>query len=189
MKASEFRPRHLNVIEFTANQLTQSGQEPLSTFERLRSGLHADASPQQLAAVEWSITGELRRLHGGATENWIHLQARATIPLECQRCLERVDTPLDIDRHFLFVGSEDRAAQLDSDKEEDVLVLSRNFDLLELIEDELVLAMPLIPRHEVCPVPVKLSASDIPPEELEPEDARPNPFAALAGWHKSDPKK
>ena len=57
-----------------------------------------------------------------------------------------------------------------------LLALEPRFDLAALIEDELLLALPLVPMHEVCPVPVRMSAGELP--DL-PEEKKPNPFAAL----------
>jgi uncharacterized protein len=56
-------------------------------------------------------------------------------------------------------------------------VTSRDFNLRELVEDELLMEIPVTPVHEVCPIPVKLSVSDADFEESEA--ARPNPFAVL----------
>ena len=57
-----------------------------------------------------------------------------------------------------------------------MLALSRSFDLVELVEDELLMELPLAPRHETCP-PVNFAVSDAgfdqPGERLE------NPFASL----------
>ncbi|MBY0467713.1 MAG: YceD family protein, partial [Burkholderiaceae bacterium] len=95
------------------------------------------------------------------------------ISLECQRCLKPVDVPLVVQRRFLFVHGEDAAAQLDTDSEDDVLALSRTLNLIELIEDELLLGLPLVPRHSVCPQPLR------PPADPEPFEERANPFAVL----------
>jgi uncharacterized protein len=62
-----------------------------------------------------------------------------------------------------------------------VLALSKNLDLRELIEDELLLALPLVPRHEDCPQPLRVGHAPDP----EP-DARPNPFAALGALKKPE---
>ena len=59
--------------------------------------------------------------------------------------------------------------------------LTRALDLRELIEDELLLAMPLVPRHEVCPEPLPVRT-----DEDMPDDA-PNPFAALAALKRPGP--
>ena len=58
-----------------------------------------------------------------------------------------------------------------------MLVLTRDFDLLELLEDELLMALPVVPKHDVCPQSVKLQAVDA--DFVEPEDRKPNPFAVL----------
>ena len=89
---------------------------------------------------------------------------------------------LAIERSFLFVHGEDAAAQLDTDSEDDVLALTRALDLRELIEDELLLALPLVPRHEVCPTPLLAPA-----DGEAPVDDKPNPFAALAALKRGQP--
>jgi uncharacterized protein len=55
--------------------------------------------------------------------------------------------------------------------------LSSEFNLLELIEDELLMEVPVVPRHEVCPVPVKLEVSDDGFEQAN--EQKENPFAVL----------
>ncbi len=85
---------------------------------------------------------------------------------------------LSVDRAFRFVADEATAMAEDDEAEEDLLVLGPAFDALALIEDELLMALPLVPRHPACPQP--LSG----PEGLAeppPELARPNPFAVLSG--------
>ena len=72
-----------------------------------------------------------------------------------------------------------RVVELDDDTEEDLLALSREFDLHGLIEDELLMSLPVVPRHGVCPEPVPMKVAD---EDFEAASAeKPNPFAALAG--------
>jgi uncharacterized protein len=57
-----------------------------------------------------------------------------------------------------------------------VLALPRTLDLRELVEDELLLALPLVPRHDTCPVPLNLTVD---PVETDAPAERKNPFAAL----------
>ena len=89
-----------------------------------------------------------------------------------------VSIPIDITREFRFVANEEEAAAQDDDSEEDLLVSSREFNLAELIEDELLMGLPLIPRHDVCPTPIKLEAVD--PDFEATSLVKPNAFAALA---------
>jgi uncharacterized protein len=96
---------------------------------------------------------------------------------QCQRCLEPVTTLVEFDREFRFVESEEAALAQDEDSEEDLLVQCPQFDLLELVEDELLMALPVSPKHEKCPGDLKLSAADA---DFERAPDRPNPFAKLA---------
>lgn len=128
-------------------------------------------------AVHWQAVGELRNVAGNTAQTWLHLKADANIPAVCQRCLAEVLTQLEVERSYRFVADEATASALDEACEEDLLALSREFNLLELIEDELLMALPLVPMHEICPEQPKMSVIDADFEQQLQE--KPNPFAAL----------
>ncbi|MGE5117735.1 MAG: YceD family protein [Betaproteobacteria bacterium] len=168
-------PQRLDVEAFARDGGTLEGAVPLALLPRLLEAGHAGQRPGADDAVRWRAYGEWRRTPGSGPQPWLHLQADAELALECQRCLGPLPTALQVDRWFRFAPDEDTAAALDAEVEEDVLALGRPLDLVELIEDELLLALPLVPRHEACPEP--LLAPDDGAAEAEAE--RPNPFAAL----------
>ena len=177
-----FNARHLNVAAFTQAKTAISGEELLQNYERLAQELQAPAPDLTL---KWQATGESRTAVDGSVRPAIHLQVQANVPLTCQRCMEAVHTPIDVDRHFIFVLDEATAAAMDDDSEDDVLEMSTDFNLLGLIEDEVLMALPLVPRHDVCPTGVVQSAQtddfkDVPEE-------KPNPFAALAALKSQKP--
>jgi uncharacterized protein len=156
---------------------------PISGLLRLQDELHggADSSPAG-STILWQATGELRdAASGGTAAVWLHLRAQTRVSLTCQRCLGAVDTALEVDRWFRFVANESVAAAEDEDCDEDLLALEPRPNLLEVLEDELLMALPLVPMHEVCPVPVVMQSGG---PELASEDAsepeRKNPFSALA---------
>ncbi len=171
----EYSPDRLDVKAFAQAGGHLSRQDSLLKYERLASeaqGLHPDL------LVSWDAQGDVRSTHGIEGQVWLHLKAHATVPMTCQRCLTPVDVPLDVDREFRFVADEATAEALDDESEEDLLAMSREFALRELIEDELLMALPVVPRHDVCPTPVSMASSD---EDFEEASAqKPNPFAALA---------
>jgi len=105
---------------------------------------------------------------------WLHLRADAALPLRCQRCLQPLLEPLHVVRDFQFVADEAAAESLDNEAEHEVLVLARELDLHELLEDELLLDLPLVPRHETCPQPLVVVDGE---QAAEPAAS---PFAALA---------
>lgn len=169
----EFAARRLDVKAFAEAQAQLRGEEPLEKLGRLfaETQYRPGASP-----VEWSIAGELRNVRHVHPEVWLHLKADAVLALTCQRCLGAVEVPVSVDRPFRFVSDEADAAAQDEEAEEDVLALSRDFDLLELVEDELLMEVPLAPRHEVCPEHVVMEAAD---EDFDPGSERESPFAVL----------
>ena len=174
MTTRDFDPLRLDVAAFATAAGELGGIWPLAQFDRLTEAAVADVLDPTSGQVTWSARGERRAMRGAETQVWLHVEAGTHIPLECQRCLKPVDVPLQVHRSFLFVHGEDAAAQLDTDSEDDVLALTRALDLRELIEDELLLAMPIVPRHEVCPNPLPVAI------EEEVDEEKPNPFAALA---------
>ena len=180
MKTRSFDPRKLDVAAFARDAASLEGEWPAATLQRLADAAAPDAPATLWPAVRWSVEGEYREARGSAAQIWLHLQASTEVSLSCQRCLKPVQEALTLERSIQFVPDEAAAAELDADAEHDVLELTRSLDLAELIEDELLLALPLVPRHEVCPEPL--------PRPLGEPDAvseRPNPFAALAALKKA----
>lgn len=170
-------PLRLDVERFARDGGELQGEWPLAGMTRLADCCHPESRPRPGDSVAWEARGESRRA-GGETQPWLHLDLRARLKLTCQRCLGEVETPLAVAGRFRFVAGEALAAELDAEAEEDVLALSRNLDLHALAEDELLLALPIVPRHEVCPEPLRLPASDT---IAEVPDGAPSPFAVLAG--------
>ena len=174
--SSEFDPRRLNVQAFAQADIPLSGNDLLSKYERLLAeteGLGGDRE------VRWTARGAQQTDASGHARIWLHLEAGVSLPLTCQRCLGHADIEVSVVRDFRFVATEEQAEAEDEESEEDVLVLSRDFDLRALVEDELLMALPLVPRHTVCPGDVKLAVQDADFEAASA--AKPNPFAALAG--------
>jgi uncharacterized protein len=176
MSTREFDPLRLEVQAFAKEAAKLGGRRPLLQLVRLADAARDGAGTDRRDShVTWTARGEQRVAPGGEPQTWLHVKAAATFALECQRCLQPMPVSLEIDRSFLFVHGEDAAAQLDADSEDDVLALTRALDLGELIEDELLLALPIVPRHEACPVPLPVRPND------PLADEKPNPFAVLAG--------
>ncbi len=179
----EFVPDRLDVSAFASDAATLSGRDSVADYPRLSAEL---AEPSAEVEVNWESVGEERPGSDGAATPWLHLEVDATVPMVCQRCLTPVAVPLVVDRDFRFVADEATAEAEDDDSEEDLLVLARDFDLRSLIEDELLMEIPLTPVHDVCPVPVRLSVAD---EDFEvAEAAKPNPFAVLGALRSKKPE-
>ncbi len=174
----------LDVSAFIAESAQLSGQWPGDSLQRLAE-LQAPPQDTALAAVDWQAQGRRVPVTAGDAELWLHLQAQAPVWLTCQRCLQPLSVPLAIDQRLRFVRGEAQAEALDAELEDDVLALSKSLDLRELVEDELLLALPIVPRHGVCPQPLPVPLGDAPAPDDVPE--RENPFAALQRLKSSTP--
>ncbi len=178
-----FLPDKLDVVAFARDGGQLSGELPAVSLVRFSDAAAPEAPASTWPPVKWSAKGERREPRGAPAQTWLHLEAVAESHLTCQRCLRPVQEPVEFARWFRFVHDEAAAANIDAESEEDLLVISRNFDLFELIEDELLLALPLVPRHEECPEPLK-AAVDPSLADAELTTDRPHPFAALAALKK-----
>ncbi len=179
MKERPIDPRTLNVAQLCHDAGSLAGQWPLAGMKRLVDSLFEPAAVASV--IDWSASGALLPASGGEPEVWLQLRASVAVSLQCQRCLQAVMQPLAVDRRLRFVRSEAEAERLDEASDDDVLVLLPRLDLHELTEDELILALPLVPRHEgPCPDPLPMPADDLPGEE-----PAANPFAALAALRNS----
>ena len=174
----------LDVSAFIAEAAQLAGHWPGASLDRL-ADLQSPPQDTPLHGVEWRASGSRLPVTGGEAELWLHLQARVPVWLTCQRCLQPFTVPLEIDRRLRFVRGEAAAEALDAEIEDDVLALSKSLNLRELVEDELLLALPIVPRHDVCPQPLPVPLGEAPAPDDEPE--RENPFAALQRLKSSTP--
>lgn len=162
--------RSIDTFELARAGGELSGESPVAAMDRLAS-LLADAEGR----IAWRLRGwRVRRPDGGA-DDFMALTAAATLPMSCVRCLRPVPVEVSIEREYRLVASEDEAERIDLDDAlHDVLAGGRRFDLVGLIEDEAIMALPVTPRHARCELPAT------PRAEAPEEPPRPGPFAGLA---------
>lgn len=196
MKARAFLPEKLDIKAFIEAEAQLAGETPVTDLTRLADAASPEADLAGMLPVRWQVTGRLVPQRVGEPELWLDLTAEAELDMECQRCLHPVRERMTVSRSIRFARDEAEAARLDADSDDDVLAVSRQFHLLELVEDELIMAQPIVPRHSECPSDiVNLMQDDTetpvpgsPPAdagEAEPAaQAKPHPFAALAALKK-----
>ncbi|MFB6348298.1 DUF177 domain-containing protein [Moraxella sp. ZJ142] len=120
------------------------------------------------------------RLHKVDGIVWLDYQVAGQIQVACQRCLEPLDVDVSGAYSLALLASADDVPLIDD--AEYILMqelgngVTHKLPIKDLLEDELLLTLPLSPRHEDCEMLVE-SAGD----ELESEEIHDNPFAALAG--------
>ena len=178
MSANTF-PAQIEPFKWAEQGFTWSGTLPLSRFVRI--------SREAVGSIDHQLINIDCKLSMDAYHRivWLDGHVETQAPMECQRCLNTVEIPLVLDFHLALVGDEALIERLDEDA--DFIVLGESeattkgsidapasADLLALIEDELLLLMPLSPRHDVC------EHKHQPAEEEIVEEKRDNPFDVLA---------
>jgi uncharacterized protein len=97
---------------------------------------------------EWQMKTHFEDSPGSEPRQILELALKGRLHLICQRCLQDCALDLDEKRRFVLLASEAEADEYPmEDEEQDPLVASQHFNLLETIEDEVLLSLPLIPKH------------------------------------------
>lgn len=141
------------------------GRTPVARFFRLADLLAADSG-----LLRWRIEGSL----DAESKPRLALAASGRLMLRCQRCLGDLDWELKIEAALLPVraGQDVPEDELEND-EADVIEVDGELDVLSLLEDEAILALPVAPRHADCVMPKVAEAGG--------DTRKQSPFAALAG--------
>ncbi len=169
------RIQNLDIGVLARSRGEVQGKSTLEQMPRLQSMCAAPAAHP----VSWHLQGLLKPGPDGQDLPWMVLRVDAQLPLECVRCLHPVDQALHIVRDFRFVADEATALAEDVDSEEDLLPLNPPLDGLSLIEDELLMAIPLLPKHDIC-------NSEYLQTIVDGQTAgQAHPFAVLAQWRQS----
>lgn len=115
-------------------------------------------------------------------------RVRTRLRLTCQRCLGEVELALDVPLRvaLLRVGQADDTLPDDLDP---VTIDDGSFRPLDLVEDEILLAIPPVARHAPggCAPPVDPAAAVEPDTRAGAGEERPNPFAALSAVRRGNP--
>lgn len=161
---SEHLPKLVDAYRLARQDSRMHGTVPVPRLPRLGSLLCSDAGSVQ-AELQFGIDP------GGTT--FVRGRVRAQLTLSCQRCLEAMELPVQAEFSLGLAASETLAARL-PEIYEPLVTDDGALSTWELVEDELILALPLVPRHDVEACPARL------PQEPGPEGGqRDNPFAAL----------
>jgi uncharacterized protein len=177
------RKNGLDVFAFARFGKSTQGSVAIQCFFRLLEGL-PDQPTGEAGLVKWSARGEIGNAGRMHRKPLLHIQVQANPVLECQRCnalfvypinmetvLQLVKSEADLDDDF---ASDQQDANYEEDQPEKVLG-SQHFNLLEQVEDELILSVPYVSKHDVC-VGQPVVAHESPQEIVV---KRPSPFAVL----------
>lgn len=152
--------------DFAREGRVLEGSLDLADFPRVADQLLAREG-QLVYRLEGSVDAQRKPL--------LRLLVSGVLPLECQRCLERVDHELEVDSLLELINDEADLTEDDlEDDSRDFIVADKSLDVVALIEDEVILALPAVPQHEDCSLP-----------EGGQGKAKVSPFSVLAALKKT----
>lgn len=157
-------PDWVDPVKAAAGRRRFSGTMPLAWMERV-----ADL----IAGVEGEIAFRLAFDRDAQGQVLVTIRISGDVPLVCQRSLEVYRHPLEVETRVAVVESDAAAESLPGDCEP-VVCADRRLALVGLVEEELLLALPLVPRRPDTEPP-----GPGPESESEPDDDA-GPFAELA---------
>ena len=154
----------INNLEFAKNQLSLSDNLALVQLPRLLEILVNTDKSQ----VQFTLLGTGKQFRQPS----LHLTIKANLAVTCQRCLDEMLVNLNLDFDYLISNAE--ISEAEENDEIDWLEENHEMDVCELVEDELLLALPIAPTH----------AHDCSKASMQSGE-KPNPFAVLKEHFKS----
>ena len=115
------------------------------------------------SVVDFVLTGEINE----RDKPGLRLAVDGSVRLQCQRCLGNLDLPLRLAARLELAASEAEILAADDDIER--VLAGREMRVAALVEDEIILALPMVPKHEQCSAATESTAN-----------AGPSAFQALA---------
>jgi len=158
----------IDSLEFARGERRMSGVVPVRDLQRL-----ADVLADDEGDLAWVVQGEFASAadeFGARRKPFLVIEVAGELRLKCQRCLGALPFRVNVESRLLLVppGTPWPDEDLQDDLADPVEALIEQ-PLLPLIEDELLLALPISPRHTSCKVP-----------EHDDGKAAASPFVALA---------
>ena len=176
-------PSALKKVDFCAPQSYRgAGFLAISDMPRLAEEASA-INPGD--GFDWQMGTHFEDSPGSEPRQILELALKGRLHLVCQRCLQDCTVDLDEKRRFVLLATEAEADDFPmEDEEQEPLVASQHFNLLETIEDEVLLSLPLIPKHPegFCEPHASVFGVD---DEDEVVDERENPFNILKNMKKN----
>ena len=172
-------PIEVNPFRLIEQRRSLSGGVSLQHLPRLR---------ELVLGAEGAFAVEMDFTHSASGLPMIAGRVQGGVTLACQRCLEPVRVGVDTRLNVVLTTS-----QTDREPEEEgyeiYIVDDERLFLQDFIEDEILLALPVVPRHDSCQ-PVRplhdASPDDVDEHEDPAQGGRQNPFAALKDWKKTE---
>ena len=156
----------IDAFDFCRTNSSKEGVSPVAEMTRL-----GKECANNSGEISWKAEG------GASKQGYpqMRLSVAGKVQLVCQRCLAPFEYEIDSSTKLLLGKDDADADEIEEaidDESIDVIVGARSMNLMDLVEDEALLALPQSPKHEVCPDTSLLDAA---------KNEKPSPFASLKG--------
>ena len=132
-------PEQVNHRKLAVENQKLEGNIPLASFKRLIGSLESESG---------NVKIKLEFRKGRKRSTLLVGTASAELTLICQRCLSDMLYTSEVSLRHTVVDSED--ALLGLDQEEDVILcLEDRISLVDIFEDELIIALPMVSKHDL----------------------------------------
>lgn len=163
-------PASVDAERMVAGRRSFQGVLPVAELPRLVEALAEDSG---------EVVYDLDFEQGELGDPELHVRLAARLTLECQRTLQPFEWPVEVDSRLGLLASEDDAAAL-PEQCEPLLLEHGTLQPRKVIEDELLLALPLVPVKPGSEIlQGEWTTSGQAPQEVERAEAVMHPFADL----------
>lgn len=159
-------PKCFDARKACVKELELSGTVKASTLPRLASVASCE---------DTTISASLRFLRDEQRRFVVAVKVAGQVGVRCERCLDAMPLEVNANSTLMLCSSDEQAQQCPS-QYEPLVYTGDELDLYDVIEEELLLALPVAPMHET------MCTDTLPEPVAEPvvEARKPNPFAVLA---------
>lgn len=170
-------PDVLDAWRMVAARRVFEGQLRLSSLSRLRDALCAEEGVTESGVVRFAIEFDRDALQ----VPYVELRIDAQLPLECQRSLDRFLLPVHVVQRLGLIVDEADEAGLPPDYEPLLVPADGMLRPADLVEDELILAVPVVPMKPGT----EQAEQDADWPATADDEVQANPFAVLAALKKT----
>ncbi len=167
-------PKDIDPFRLANNGLLLEGQLKLTSMPRI-----SEAIVDNSAHVDVRLQFDIDEM--GTPFMVGHIKTE--LPLVCERCMQTMNYVVDTDLSVGLIRHEGQAEQLAERYEPWVVDGDAPVELSSIVEDELLLAIPIVPKHEHACLPQDLWQSG---EDIGEEEKPESPFAVLSALKKKD---
>jgi uncharacterized protein len=161
-------PKRLDAIRFVDNETVLSSSLDVNLFKRFQEAVEDVNGP-----VDFKLAFQ----RDAEDHMFIDGECSTKATMVCQRCLDAVVLEVRGEFQIGLAFSDEKAKHLPKQYEPAIMDHNGNIDSFELVEDELILALPMFAYHADGECVIKQPEADT--EQVEVTERKDNPFAVL----------